>query len=155
MAKLLASIIFRMRLLLLELSAKELTVGSGFRCGKGCTISKKNTIIIGNNFFMGHYCHLAANTVIGNDVMFGSHVALVGGDHNIDGINVPMQQSGRAGMKTVHIEDNVWIGHGAIILHGVRIRTGAVVAAGAVVTKDVESNAVVGGNPAKLIRMRQ
>ena len=52
------------------------------------------------------------------------------------------------------IGDGVWIGARAIILPGVTIGEGAVVAAGAVVTKDVEPWAVVGGNPAKFIKMR-
>lgn len=52
------------------------------------------------------------------------------------------------------LEDDVWIGYGAIILSGVRIHQGAVVAAGAIVTKDVPPYAIVGGNPAKIIKYR-
>jgi phosphonate metabolism protein (transferase hexapeptide repeat family) len=54
----------------------------------------------------------------------------------------------------VTIGHDVWIGHGAIILPGRRIGTGAVIAAGAVVTKDVQSYAIVAGNPARFIRAR-
>jgi len=54
----------------------------------------------------------------------------------------------------VVIEDDVWVGHGATILKGVKIGKGAIVAAGAVVTRDVESYSIVGGVPAKLIRVR-
>lgn len=54
----------------------------------------------------------------------------------------------------VTIGHDVWIGHGAIVLPGRSIGTGAVVAAGAVVTKDVPDYAIVGGNPARLIRYR-
>lgn len=54
----------------------------------------------------------------------------------------------------VAIGHDVWIGHGAIVLPGRNIGTGAVVAAGAVVTKDVPDYAIVGGNPARLIRYR-
>lgn len=52
----------------------------------------------------------------------------------------------------VHICENVWIGAGATILPGVTVGKNAVVAAGAVVTKDVEPNTIVGGNPAKFIK---
>jgi len=54
----------------------------------------------------------------------------------------------------VHIGHDVWIGHGAIILPGRNIGSGAVVAAGAIVTKDVPAYAIVGGNPARVIKRR-
>jgi len=54
----------------------------------------------------------------------------------------------------VTIEENVWIGAGAIILPGVRIHSGAVIGAGAVVTEDVEPDQVVAGSPARVIRNR-
>lgn len=56
--------------------------------------------------------------------------------------------------QRVIIENDVWIGEGALILEGVTIKTGAIVGAHAVVTKDVEPYAIVGGVPAKLIRFR-
>jgi len=55
----------------------------------------------------------------------------------------------------IEIGDDVWIGTKAVILPGVRIGAGAVVAAGAVVNKDVPANAIVGGVPARLLRMRE
>lgn len=55
--------------------------------------------------------------------------------------------------KPVHIGKNVWVGAGATILPGVTVGDNAVVAAGAVVTKDVAPNTIVGGNPAKVIRV--
>lgn len=54
----------------------------------------------------------------------------------------------------VSIGNDVWIGHGAIVLSGRRVGTGSVVAAGAVVTRDVGDYEIVGGNPARLIRRR-
>jgi phosphonate metabolism protein (transferase hexapeptide repeat family) len=54
----------------------------------------------------------------------------------------------------VILGNDVWIGHGAIILPGRRIGDGAVVAAGAIVTKDVPAYAIVGGNPARVIKAR-
>ena len=56
--------------------------------------------------------------------------------------------------KKVNIDSNVWIATNAIILPGVTIGEGAVVAAGSVVTKDVDPNTIVGGNPAIFIKNR-
>jgi len=54
----------------------------------------------------------------------------------------------------VRIEDDVWVGHGAIILHGVTIGEGAIVAAGSIVTKDVAPYSIVAGGPARKLRDR-
>ena len=56
--------------------------------------------------------------------------------------------------QRIHIGHDTWIGHGAIIMPGVTIGNGAVVGSGSVVTKDVAPYAIVGGSPARLIRMR-
>jgi len=148
-------IIFSFRRYKFVILSDNIKIGNNFICGSYCSISKKNKIIIGNNFFMGRNCHLASNLIIGNDVMFASYVSCVGGDHKIDDIKTTIRESGRGEFKTTIIENNVWIGHGAIIMHGVNIKTGAVIAAGSVVTRDVSENAIVGGNPAKLIRYRR
>jgi acetyltransferase-like isoleucine patch superfamily enzyme len=133
---------------------RRIIIGKNFKCGKNCSFSKKNKISIGNDFFMGRNCHLASDLVIGDNVMLGSYVAFVGGDHKIDEIQTTMNKSGRDVFKTTIIHDDVWIGHGSIVLHGVEIQEGAVIAAGSVVTKDVMKNAIYGGNPAKFIRFR-
>ena len=104
---------------------------------------------------MGSGCHLGANILIGENVLFASEVAVVGGDHKIDFIDVPIRDAGRDEFKTAEFGDGCWVGHRAIILHGVKVGKGAVVAAGSVVTKDVPEHAIVGGSPAKIIRYRQ
>ena len=62
-------LIFRFRLLKLKLMNDKLQVGKKFKCGSSCTISPKNDIIIGSNFFMGNNCHLASDLIIGNNVL--------------------------------------------------------------------------------------
>lgn len=66
--------------------------------------------------------------------------------------NVPLKGRGR-GMKTI-IGNDVWFGANSLVLKGVKIGDGAVIGAGAVVTRDVPPYAIVGGNPAKVIKMR-
>jgi acetyltransferase-like isoleucine patch superfamily enzyme len=123
--------------------------------GRGLFLGKGRRITVGDNFFCGSYCHLSCPAVIGDDVMLASFVSFVGGDHRFDSISVPMNKSGRDIALPIIIENNVWVGHGAIVLHGVTIASGAVIAAGSVVTKDVGPNCIVGGNPAKFIRLRK
>ena len=62
--------------------------------------------------------------------------------------------SGRDVLKPTYIGDDVWIGKHSVIMTGVKIGNGAIVAAGSVVTKDVEPYTIVGGVPAKFIKMR-
>lgn len=84
-----------------------------------------------------------------------SDVAFVGKDDHV--INIPEKtiwNSGRGDSYKTFVGNDVWIGHGAIIMAGVRIGDGAIVAAGSVVTKDVEPCTIVGGNPARFIKNR-
>lgn len=147
-------ILGRCRLMLLRSNGSKIKVGSGFYCGSRCYVSTGRTVSIGENFYMGNNCQLSCNLQVGDYVMLASGVAIVGGDHKFDDINGPMALSGRADMGTTVIEDDVWVGHGSIILDGLHLKKGCIVAAGSVVTRDIPENAIYGGNPARLIRMR-
>ena len=57
--------------------------------------------------------------------------------------------------KPINIGKDVWIGSNCIITAGVNIESGSVIAAGSIVTKNVQANQIVGGNPAKLIKERK
>lgn len=118
-------------------------------------ISSKNAIVFkGTDVYFGFDCHIGANLEVGNKVMFASAVSFVGGDHEYRKPSVYIKDADRQPLKPIIIEDDVWVGHGAIIMQGVTIGCGAIVAAGAVVTKDVPACTIVGGNPAKKIRDR-
>ena len=82
---------------------------------------------------------------IDDDVMIAANVQLISNNHDLYDRQLLI-------CKPVHICRNVWIGAGATILPGVTVGENAVVAAGAIVTKNVEPNTIVGGNPAKLIK---
>lgn len=121
-----------------------------------------SNISVGNNVNLGYRPIIMAGRsriVIGNNVMFGPEVTIRGGNHRIDivgryMISIENHEKRPEDDPGVVIEDDVWIGTRAIILAGVNIGKGSVIAAGAVVTKSVPAYAIVGGNPAKLIRMR-
>ena len=132
---------------------KLISCGRGTYFGKGVHIGP-GEVSIGYKSFIGPECWIQSKTDIGNFVMIAGRVAIVGGDHKIDIAGVPAIEAGRARNKPVTICDDVWLGYGVIIMHGVTIGEGAVVAAGAVVTKDVVPYSIVGGVPAKLLKMR-
>lgn len=87
---------------------------------------------------------------IGNGVFFGHRVMLLARKHDYNQRGIKRQES-ISGNKIV-VEDGVWIGSGAIILTGVKIGRNSVIGAGAVVTKDVKSNSLYAGNPARFIK---
>jgi len=100
-----------------------------------------------------------AHIRIGNHVMFGPEVTIRGGNHRIDLVGRFMKSVTDAEKrpeddKGVVIENDVWVGTRAIILHGVTVGRGAVVGAGAVVTRSVPPYAIIVGNPARVIRFR-
>jgi len=144
----------RVRMFVVRISKPKL-----IRCGRGTyfgssVIIGPGRVSIGYKSFIGPECWIQSDANIGNFVMIAGRVAIVGGDHRFDVAGVPTIEAGRAQNKLVTICDDVWIGYGAIIMHGVTIGEGALIAAGAVVTKDVAPCSIVGGVPAKMLRMR-
>lgn len=98
----------------------------------------------------GVYIQGRCNVDIGNHVVLSARVMIF--DSGLD-TNLILTETNLPHIKSfVKIEDNVWIGAGAIILPGVTIHHHSVVAAGSIVTKDVPPFSLVGGNPAKLIK---
>jgi maltose O-acetyltransferase len=108
-------------------------------------------IYIGDHVFLNVLCTiLDCNEVhIGHHVMIGPSVQIYTAAHEIQ---AEARIQGWEVAKPIMIEDNVWIGGGAILLPGVRIGRNAVVGAGAVVSRSVPANTVVAGNPARVIR---
>lgn len=114
-------------------------------------------ICIGNNSWIGEYCHITAiNQIkIGNNVLIGKNVTITDNSHGKTDHSILEIAPGLRPLISkgpVVIEDNVWIGDKATILPGVKICKNAIIGANSVVTKDVGESCVVGGNPAKLLR---
>lgn len=143
---------------------KEYSFGKNFHAGRSVFLYAKNNICIGDNFYIGRFSQIECDADIGNNVLFANNVALVGRyDHHYEQIGTPIRLASQIRDKDynwkgldskVVVEDDVWIGYGSIIMSGIRIGKGAIVAAGSVVVKDVDSYTIVGGNPAKFIKMR-
>lgn len=109
---------------------KNLRIGKRVFINSGCKFQDQGGITIGDDVLIGHNCVIATL----NHSMDP--------DHRADMVAAP-----------VVIGDKVWIGANVTILQGVTIGEGAVIAAGAVVNKDVPPRAVVGGIPAKVLKM--
>ncbi len=110
---------------------------------------------IGADTYIGPRCYLGAGggITIGRQVMLGGGVHLLAEDHEFRDPDRPIQEQGVT-RRGIVIEDEAWIGNGAIVVDGVTIGRGAVVGAGSVVIRDVAPQAVVMGNPARLVGRR-
>ena len=102
-------------------------INIGAEIGEGTMIDMN--VVLGGRAIVGKRCHIGAGTVLAGV------------------IEPPSAQP-------VVIEDDVMIGANAVVIEGVRVGKGAVVAAGAIVLQDVPEGAVVAGNPAKIIKLK-
>lgn len=125
----------------------------GDNLGEGSTVMPPlkgvcfDRVKIGNHVMIMPDCLMMSRggITINDGAMIAANVQLISNNHDLHDRQLLV-------CKPVHIGRNAWIGAGATILPGVTVGENAVVAAGAVVTKDVEANTIVGGNPAKFIK---
>lgn len=108
------------------------------------------------------YSHLDTSVEIGHFCSIASGVKFIlGGEHLTTSLSTfpfkaqfGLEQREAYSKGSIIVKDDVWIGANCLILSGVTIGQGAVLAAGSVVTKDIPPYAIVGGNPAKIIKYR-
>lgn len=119
------------------------------------------TAVWGREFMaLGEHVHIGRGTeimadggiTIGNNVVISYQCVLWSIDHRYEGDSLPYDKARIR--RPIAIKDNVWIGRNAVICGGVTIGEGAVVAMGSVVARDVPPLAVVGGNPARVLKFR-
>lgn len=143
---------------------RKYKIGRNPHIGMRVRMWAKDKLEIGDHFFIGHDSQIMANAVIGDYVIFGNKVGIVGKyDHNFQEVGIPtrlapcIQQENylwKGSSAMTIVEDDVWVGYGTIIMSGVKIGRGSIIAAGSVVTKDVEQFSIYAGNPARKIRSR-
>src|ERR1700740_3537416 len=107
-------------------------------------------IRVGRNVFVNQNCTFydLGGLDIADDVLIGPNVSIITASHPLE----PSQRRAATVGKPIVIEKGVWIAAGATIIGGVTVGENSVVAAGSVVTRNVPANALVGGNPARVIR---
>ena len=139
------------RHLFAECKGKDINLEQGAYIGNGKKFHVLGDAALGKDFV----CYNRIVTIQGN-VMMGDGVLFQGGGHRFDNQDLPLHKQNHLSDTPLEIGYDVWIGARAIILPGcTRIGAHSIIGAGAVVTHDVPDYAIVGGNPAKVIRMRK
>jgi len=127
-------------------------------------VSAPDALRIGDDTYIGKSCTIQVSGSIGRGVLIANNVGLVGRiDHEFRVAGLSVRDGEAIGSSArlqslpdnrITVEDDVWIGFGAVVLSGITIGTGAIIAAGSVVTTDVAPFAIVAGNPARLVNFR-
>jgi len=112
-------------------------------------------VVIGAKSVLGQECTISAyqHVSIGRECIVADRVMLIDFDHGVVEVERPIRLQGIY-KRDVRVGSNVWIGYGACVLRGVTVGDNSVIGTNAVVPKDVPANAVVGGVPARVLRMR-
>lgn len=151
------------------INGKHITVGDNFEAKKRLYIeavikhngiSFKPSIVIGNNVSINNDVHIGCcdSITIGNNVLIGSKILITDHDHGDTTLKDLQCSPGSRILKSkgpVVIEDNVWIGEGAVILSGVTVGNNSIIGANAVVTTNVPPFSIAVGNPIRIIRRLQ
>ncbi len=148
---------------IMGLSRRGIVFGDRVTVGRGAMISPTGLLggepgeglCVGDNANIGHYAVIGCSGFIeiGARVLMGPHVCLIAEDHETGDPDLPIKAQGVT-RRPIVVEDDVWLGSGAIVVAGVTVGRGSVVAAGAVVTHDVPPGSVVAGVPARVVRSR-
>ena len=117
----------------------------------------KGLVIIGERVDIASGCQIfvgGGGITIGRDSLIGPNVTFIGVNYVYDRIDTPFRAQ-LAQSKGIVVGPNVWIGAGACILDGARIGTGVIVTPNSVISGKIADNAVVQGNPARVIFVRR
>lgn len=141
---------------------RSFQIGKNLTTGHACRFDldgKKKTLFIGENCEFGDYTHIVANkrVVIGDNVLIASKVFISDTSHggykgNSQDSPLTIPNKRDLLFHQVVIGNNVWIGENVVILPGAEIGDGCIVGANSVVVKKIESNSIVVGSPAHVIK---
>ncbi len=144
------------------LDAKGYT-NSGITIGKQCFIGrnsilscKNGDIILGDRVNIGFNSEIfsGSKVEVGKDTLLAAYCYLIGGDHVVDDVSVPITQTGSIS-RGIRVGEACWLGAGVKVLDGTCIGKYSIIGAGAVVTKDIDEYKVAVGIPAKVIKDRR
>jgi acetyltransferase-like isoleucine patch superfamily enzyme len=123
--------------------------GSKIRCHEG-------EVVIGDKTVMGQECTISAykHVRIGEQCVIADRAMFIDFDHGTVEVERPIRAQGIY-KRAVDVGSNVWIGYGVCVLRGAQVGDNSVVGTNSVVTKDVPANVVVGGQPARILRVRE
>jgi putative colanic acid biosynthesis acetyltransferase WcaF len=126
-------------------------VAKNVRISSTCRIDYPFNLKISENSSIGSDCYLQAldKILIGENVCISDNVSILTGSHDLTSINFKLITD------KVIIGNNVWLSYGSCVLKGVEINNNAVIGAFAVVSKNIDVNSIVVGNPAKHISFRK
>jgi acetyltransferase-like isoleucine patch superfamily enzyme len=137
---------------------KNIQIGRRTQISSFCKIKASDgPLTIGADTSIGTSCFIAAGQAgasIGNDCLISPLVTILASDYRYQELNVPIRRQGQTS-KGVRIADNVWLGAGVAVLDGSDIGEGAIIAPNSVVSFRVPPNAIIQGNPAKVIFTRR
>lgn len=145
------TIFIAFRYVLLKTFVKD--CGDNIRIGKNVSLLNTQGLVLGNNISIHDNCYIdaAGGIDIGDNVSIAHNSSLISSNHSWEDLNTPIKYNPLIPAK-ITINEDVWIGCGCRILAGVMISCRTIIAAGAVVNKNMESNSIYGGVPAKLIK---
>jgi acetyltransferase-like isoleucine patch superfamily enzyme len=122
--------------------------GTKIRCHEG-------EVAIGSKTVLGQECTISAyqRVRIGEQCVIADRAMFIDFDHGVVDVERAIRTQGIY-KRDVEVGSNVWIGYGACVLRGVRIGDNSIVGTNSVVTRDAPANSVIGGVPARLLRLR-
>jgi acetyltransferase-like isoleucine patch superfamily enzyme len=135
----------------------RLVLGRWSWLGNDCKVRVHEGVVeIGAKSVLGQECTITCfrRIEIGRECIIADKTMMIDFDHGVVDVERPIRAQGIY-KRPVSVGHNCWIGYGACILRGVKVGNNCVIGTNSVVTKDVPDNAVIGGVPAKVLRMRE